>query len=88
MCNSSQLDADGDGVGDVCDDTPGCGGCGQTACETSCDIDSDGIINTEDNCPDKCNSEQLDADVDGIGDVCDPEPSCGGCGDDPCEYEC
>lgn len=35
-CNSDQFDADNDGNGDVCDDTPGCGGCGETACETEC----------------------------------------------------
>ena len=46
MCNSGQLDADLDGVGDVCDVTSGCGGCGQVACETECsvDTDSDGIL--------------------------------------------
>jgi hypothetical protein len=31
--NAQQLDADGDNIGDVCDATPGCGGCGQPACE-------------------------------------------------------
>ena len=37
VCNEDQRDADGDGVGDVCDDTPGCGGgCGQPVCETPC----------------------------------------------------
>ncbi len=34
--NSVQLDADSDDIGDVCDDTPGCGGgCGEPACEKS-----------------------------------------------------
>ncbi len=41
-----------------------------------------------DNCPDNCNTQQLDADADGLGDVCDPNPGCGGCGDDFCEEEC
>jgi hypothetical protein len=30
-CNVFQLD--GDGIGAVCDASPGCGGCGQPACE-------------------------------------------------------
>jgi hypothetical protein len=87
-CNSSQLDADNDGAGDICDNTPGCGGCGMTACEDSCDIDSDGILNASDNCPDTCNTEQSDTDGDGIGDVCDGAPGCGGCGLATCETEC
>ena len=36
ICNVQQGDIDGDGEGDVCDDTPGCGGCGESACEPGC----------------------------------------------------
>ena len=35
------------------------------------DTDEDGICDAEDNCPDNANPGQEDADVDGIGDVCD-----------------
>jgi hypothetical protein len=33
VLNFYQLDADNDTIGDVCDSTPGCGGCGEPACE-------------------------------------------------------
>ena len=59
-------------------------------CETGCsiDIDLDGIPATIDNCPDNCNTQQTDADSDGIGDVCDDNPGCGGCGQPDCESKC
>ncbi len=85
--NPQQRDADTDGVGDVCDTTPGCGGCGEAACE-DVDADNDGIINNVDNCPSTCNAQQRDADLDGIGDVCDTTPGCGGCGQAACETVC
>ncbi|GAB6022213.1 hypothetical protein CHUAL_006349 [Chamberlinius hualienensis] len=81
--NSGQEDADGDGLGDACDN----------------DADNDGIPNGPDNCPlvanpeqedtessgsdrlgdacDNCptvpNPDQLDSDKDGLGDSCDPD---------------
>jgi hypothetical protein len=44
--------------------------------------DNDDIPDTEDNCPNTSNSQQLDADEDGVGDVCDTAPGCGGWGID------
>ena len=101
VVNPNQEDADGDGKGDVCDPTPGCGGCGQPQCEQVCpppttstttipDTDSDGILDNVDNCPNICNTQQLDADGDLIGDVCDDpnNDGCGGCGQPLCETPC
>ena len=94
--NADQADADGDGIGDVCE----------------CDPDSDGILSQEpgcssdppceagvtvgcsDNCPNTPNPDQQDSDGDGIGDRCDcdadgdgvPEHLLPSCGDPtPCE---
>ncbi len=74
------LDADSDGVPDVCDnciDTPNpdqedCDSDGVgDACES--DADSDGIPDDCDNCPNKPNPSQADCDSDGIGDACEPD---------------
>ncbi|PHN98737.1 hypothetical protein CSC81_04375 [Tenacibaculum discolor] len=48
-------DLDNDLIADVCDD----------------DIDGDGVLNINDNCPTTSNPDQKDLDKNGIGDVCD-----------------
>jgi hypothetical protein len=58
-------DSDGDGVPDVCDRCPGF--------DDAVDGDGDGIADGCDNCPGDENPDQLDLDVDSVGDVCDPD---------------
>ena len=58
-------DADGDGVGDDCDDCPTVPNASQT------DTDGDGIGDACDDCPDIANAVQVDSDGNGIGDACD-----------------
>ena len=50
---------DNDGIGDVCD--------------TNEDVDSDGdgILDSQDNCPNEPNADQMDMDNNGVGDVCE-----------------
>jgi|GEM_PF-3115175 len=55
--NPDQVDHDGDGVGDVCDD----------------DDDNDGVPDIDDNCPLVSDADQTDTDADGVGDVCDDD---------------
>ncbi|XLS29575.1 reprolysin-like metallopeptidase [Flavobacteriaceae bacterium M23B6Z8] len=55
--NTNQLDTDGDGDGNACDD----------------DDDADGILDQNDNCPLIVNLDQADNDGDGIGDPCDED---------------
>ncbi len=37
------------------------------------DRDRDGVCDRSDNCPDAANPAQLDCDLDGLGDACDPD---------------
>ena len=69
------LDNDGDDINDGLD----------FDCIQVDDTDFDGVLDDVDNCPSTFNSEQLDADIDSIGDLCDDTPGCGGCGESVCE---
>jgi outer membrane protein assembly factor BamB len=59
--NPDQMDTDGNGIGDVCND--------------SLDQDADEWTDRLDNCPIFYNPDQSDIDKDGVGDVCDPYPN-------------
>jgi hypothetical protein len=62
VSNADQTNADGDSIGDLCDD------CDE---DPDNDIDGDGRCGDVDNCPALSNASQTDSDGDGIGDACD-----------------
>ncbi len=87
--NPGQENGDGDGFGDVCDNSEGdCGNgvnddidgdvdCADSECAATpncVDDDDDGVPNVFDNCPADFNDTQDDSDFDGVGDVCDALP--------------
>lgn len=84
MDNGEQPDVDDDGEGDVCDPCPF--DADTTACSSidPDDIDGDGYLNPNDNCPAIPNEDQLDSDDDDIGDVCDKCPEDANPGGAPC----
>lgn len=59
VANDDQRDANGNGIGDVCDGCP------------DGDTDGDGVCNDSDNCPANDNESQADFDADGFGDACE-----------------
>jgi len=60
-----QVDTDGDGIGDACDEFP---------FDPLNDVDRDGKGARVDNCPFLYNPDQADQDRDGVGDLCDNFP--------------
>lgn len=73
----------GDGLCDPNEDPESC----PEDCGGNMDMDGDGWLDSQDNCPSNFNPDQMDTDNDGIGDMCDSDadndgwPSQGDCDD-------
>ena len=68
LCTFGYPDADGDGIGDPCDNCPTAANANQA------DLDGDGLGDACDNCSLIANPNQADTDADGFGDACDGCP--------------
>jgi uncharacterized protein (TIGR03382 family) len=72
--NACDDDDDGDGVPDIIDNCPGVANPAQNLLNDdrcNADQDGDGINDARDNCLSAVNPNQVDTDLDGLGDVCD-----------------
>ena len=65
-CAEGATDPDGDGAQD---------GDGAIPLDPNEDADTDGVVNSADNCPSESNPDQADTDGDGVGDACEPPPA-------------
>jgi hypothetical protein len=77
VANNDQLDSDGDGVGDACQDMmpvdPVDPAAPTAESKQRLDSDYDGVLDEFDNCPSVPNRDQADRDGDGVGDFCDAD---------------
>ena len=62
---------DGDGCSAACAVEDGFMCEGEPSVCGPSDVDGDGVVDAEDNCPEDANADQADLDEDGVGDVCD-----------------
>ncbi len=71
--NPYKADSDGDGFSDLEETEAKSNPILTDSVPVSPDLDNDGILNEDDNCPEVENSQQADLDGDGIGDACDDD---------------